>query len=177
MAEEKKTANNFEGFRNICIGIAALLIPIVGHMFTNQIKTREINAEYTNIATRILLEPPAKQGGIGANRAIRKWATDVLAEKGGVEIKGEALRVLINATMYGYSHWGESTISLRQAQHILKDKYDYTGPIDGKDSIEFRNSITRFQKDKNLEEDGIMGPKTATQIKASATEQPSIAPE
>jgi hypothetical protein len=162
MAECQK----FEGFRNISIGVAALLIPLVGHLFALQLKEQELNAKYSDIATKILLTPPAKQGGVGANKDLRTWAVDVLTEHGGIEISGQARKNLIHATAHGFSHWGASIVPITKAQKYLKaDPYSYSGPVDGKDSEEFRDAILLFQQEHGLLADGIMGEQTAKKMR------------
>jgi hypothetical protein len=67
---------------------------------------------------------------------------------------GEHLPVFLGAAIR------DQVISVRQAKGVLKHLAFYSGDVDDRADLAYRIAVMRFQREKKLEIDGLIGPQT-----------------
>jgi hypothetical protein len=76
---ERALMTNFEVTKNVAVAVAALAVPIavvvVGSIYTNAMKEREVSGKFVEIAAQILSKEPTKTD---PDARIRTWATLIL---------------------------------------------------------------------------------------------------
>lgn len=91
------------------------------------------------------------------------------------EGNGEQLPIFLGAAIR------DQLITIPQAKEVLSHlneertgKSFYTGPIDNDASLPFRIAVMKFQRDKKLEIDGYIGPKTVLSMWEACPECPGL---
>src|SRR5260221_5804301 len=67
-----------------------LVLALVGHLYTNALKEREIQSRFVELALNILKELPSEN-----NRNLRDWALKVVNKYSGVPLGAEAQKDLV----------------------------------------------------------------------------------
>lgn len=68
-------------FNRVATAIAALLIPLVGHLYTNAMKDKEIELRFVELSVGILNQEPSED-----NRNLRDWATQIINRYSEIEL-------------------------------------------------------------------------------------------
>jgi hypothetical protein len=86
--------NNWEKFKAISNFMSVIVIPVVigvlGHIYSQSLKEREIQVKFVELSLQILKEKPEE-----ANKNIRIWAIDVINQYSEVKLKSQVKKDLI----------------------------------------------------------------------------------
>lgn len=154
--------NGWEKLKTLGTVIAAVLVPIaiavVGNVYTEGMKEKEMEARYVELAVDILTQPPTDD-----TRAIREWATEVIKRYSDVPLTEPTRQALIeDIPIY------QRTITddeLGEAQSILRRLGLYEGGVTGVLDARTRDALRRFQRENDLPPDGLLGLRTLQKLR------------
>jgi len=100
--------------------LSAVVIPvvilIVGNVFAEAIKEREVQGKFVELAVQILREEPTKQA-----TGLREWGTEVLNRYSGVAFSAATRQALINSTSLPTGNRGGASVGIENP--ALIDEY------------------------------------------------------
>jgi hypothetical protein len=98
MPDEVKPPDAWERISKVANMLAIVAIPVVlgvyGNVVSQSIKDKELGLAYVELAVSILVDDPVD--GSEDDKALRRWASDILGEYSGVTLTAQAQNALLN---------------------------------------------------------------------------------